>query len=258
MADKYDPNASYEYPSGAEEKTYKVGPMKGGTESMAKFMLSRMKDPKMLVLLFAPIILVSLVTWLISGVVPHKKAEVSKKLVSAPPPQLLARKPMQHQQVMPSPKPNNIAISDVDTIHEIGNHTETANDNKHKIDELSHKLDDIDGKYKELSANIHDMHYAMTLLSRNISDLKQSKIKKNTLKKRRIVRNKKPVLQHYSLKGAIYGRAWVLKKGGSAGGATVRVGDVVPTYGRVLAINPDDGIIKTSSGREIKYAASDS
>jgi intracellular multiplication protein IcmG len=57
-------------------------------------------------------------------------------------------------------------------------------------------------------------------------------------------------LQQFFVNSIISGRAWIVN---GSSNFTVAVGDTVPTYGTVVSIDEEQGIIVTSSGRIIGY-----
>ena len=59
----------------------------------------------------------------------------------------------------------------------------------------------------------------------------------------------------YSLRAVVSGRAWVVGSNGLS--QTVSVGDPIPGYGVVESIDPERGVVTTSTGRNIKYGLND-
>lgn len=59
------------------------------------------------------------------------------------------------------------------------------------------------------------------------------------------------IVYSYQLQAALPGRAWLIRSDGST--TTVSLGDKIPGYGTVILIDPDAGMIQTSSGAIIKY-----
>lgn len=57
--------------------------------------------------------------------------------------------------------------------------------------------------------------------------------------------------QYYYVEAVIPGRAWLKAADGTT--LTVSPGEVVPKYGRVTSINPDNGTVATTSGKIIHY-----
>ena len=76
---------------------------------------------------------------------------------------------------------------------------------------------------------------------------------KKPKKVKRIAKKKRIKPRNYSVRAIIEGRAWV--KWDKGGSLTVTVGDSIPTYGKVTAIHPVEGIVQTSSGRVIQFSA---
>ena len=80
-------------------------------------------------------------------------------------------------------------------------------------------------------------------------------VKKIIVQPRRIV-----PMPEYSIRAAVPGRAWLQEKKQNriVRLTTVKVGDVVPGYGRVQKIDPRGGRVWTSGGRVIRYGTLDS
>jgi intracellular multiplication protein IcmG len=55
----------------------------------------------------------------------------------------------------------------------------------------------------------------------------------------------------YRLQAAIPGRAWLMRSDGA--NVTVSLGDKIPGYGTIVGIDPNEGVVQTSSGANIKY-----
>ncbi len=60
----------------------------------------------------------------------------------------------------------------------------------------------------------------------------------------------------YHVKAVIPGRAWIVGSNGIS--TTVRVGQTLKNYGKIEAINPNRGLVLTSSGKIIAYGPDDS
>ena len=61
--------------------------------------------------------------------------------------------------------------------------------------------------------------------------------------------------KNYFVHAVIPGRAWLSGEDGTA--VTVTIGDLLPGYGKVTAIDPYSGMVQTSSGVNIYYGISD-
>lgn len=61
--------------------------------------------------------------------------------------------------------------------------------------------------------------------------------------------------KNYFVHAVIPGRAWLSGADGTA--VTVTIGDLLPGYGKVTAIDPYSGMVQTSSGVNIYYGISD-
>jgi intracellular multiplication protein IcmG len=60
---------------------------------------------------------------------------------------------------------------------------------------------------------------------------------------------------YFHLRAVVPDRAWIAS--GSGETRTVTVGDRIQSYGKVVAIYPQQGIVQTSSGRKIEYGPND-
>lgn len=60
---------------------------------------------------------------------------------------------------------------------------------------------------------------------------------------------------NYFVKAMIQGRAWLITSDGAT--FTISSGDNLPGYGQILSIDPDKGVVMTSSGRVINYMPQD-
>jgi intracellular multiplication protein IcmG len=65
-----------------------------------------------------------------------------------------------------------------------------------------------------------------------------------------------PRLPVYFIRAVIQGRAWIISQKGDT--LSVRVGSIIPGYGKVSVIDPRLGRIKTKSGRIITFSQADS
>jgi hypothetical protein len=69
------------------------------------------------------------------------------------------------------------------------------------------------------------------------------------------INGRQPTITAYFVKAMIQGRAWLISPDGAT--FTIGSGDNLPGYGQVLSINPDRGVVMTSSGRVINYMPQD-
>lgn len=100
---------------------------------------------------------------------------------------------------------------------------------------------------------------AVTSLGKKVAELSQKidALHKKPSKKEPVVKSKKVVVPKvtYYLRALVPGRAWIQNAKGQS--RSVSVGNTLPQYGTVIAINPQRGIVLTSSGRLIRYGKND-
>lgn len=113
--------------------------------------------------------------------------------------------------------------------------------------EIAYKLNQLEKSYKD------SIQYIMEYINHQ-KDIEKQKLKAAKLKAAAAKPAKK--LDVYFIRATIDGRAWLVKKG-TQHNITVKVGDSVPTYGVVLAIDQDNAVINTSSGRKINLSEKD-
>jgi intracellular multiplication protein IcmG len=123
-----------------------------------------------------------------------------------------------------------------------------------------------------LSSAITEIQNNIAMLTQQVGSLSQQKIPqtiskskekkakshekiRKTLKKS--VAAKKPIITptNYNVKAMIQGRAWLISQSGAT--FTVSTGDELAGYGTIQDINPDKGVIVTSSGKVINYMPND-
>jgi len=141
------------------------------------------------------------------------------------------------------------SISIFDTIDQEAEAQDQTNEEidglKRQIASLNRQNVDFRSQVKQLEIKIDTLQKTVERAARQISDFSDMQEKKET-------DVKAEVLQDYKIRAVISGRAWIEDKSGN--NVTVKVGDNIPTYGRVTKIKPVEGMIETSSGRTISFS----
>ena len=122
--------------------------------------------------------------------------------------------------------------------------------NQSRIGVLEDRISSLEGGIDGLDRTIRSL----------TTQLQHNQVSQKTLNeyKARLHKSKEQVVRHnkrYYVKAVIPGRAWLVGVDGTA--LTVRVGNAIPGYGKVVAINSYDGTITTSSGIKIYYGSGD-
>ena len=116
---------------------------------------------------------------------------------------------------------------------------------KRQIASLNRQNVDFRSQVKQLEIKLDTLQKTVERAARQISEFADLQDKKET-------GDKVEILQDYKIRAVISGRAWIEDKSGN--NVTVKVGDNIPTYGRVTKIKPVEGMIETSSGRTISFS----
>jgi intracellular multiplication protein IcmG len=122
------------------------------------------------------------------------------------------------------------------------------------------KLNEEAADLKTSVSNINSQIAAINQGIQNIADkLAEQEARAAAMKVVKIHRHRKKIVivrPVYFVRAIIPGRAWLSTAGG--GTLTVRLGDTIPGYGVVLAIDPVQGTITTSVGAIIGYSPGES
>ncbi len=138
---------------------------------------------------------------------------------------------------------------------------------KQQTDELGQKNSEEDDKIAQLqrsllsiNRNLADIQQNLSTLTSTVQNLQQqvsASQNQRPINTKPSVARKKPVnTVSYTLKAIVPGRAWILGSNGRT--FTVRVGDPLSGYGIINAIDSNQGIVGTSSGKLIQYGPNDS
>lgn len=131
-----------------------------------------------------------------------------------------------------------------------------------QIDRLSSQLNTVQSSLTDLTAKVSSMTDSVQGLAATVTTeekqqaaelITQEKKVRITTGPRKAYYRPRPI---YFVRAMIQGRAWLATENG--GTLTVNLGDIVPGYGVVVAINPSQGLLATSSGAIIGYSPNDS
>lgn len=252
MADK----DSYEYPEETTtEESYGMGSKLGRTETMSS-QFAMLKDPRVIGSIVAFMLLSYLVSHLFAYLIGSRSTEAKPKVTVVK--QDNTKVDSIAKQLKNQQQQNQQTLQGYD--QKFSSIQNTSKENVMELKQVSSKVNQLEDSLSELSNNISDLHYELSLINDEMKSMKKKpKVvvpKKVAVKKiKKVIKKKKIVLQHYHIRAAIHGRAWLDSKNRSF--VTVKLGDRLPTYGKITAIFPDQGLIKTSSGRDISYASTD-
>lgn len=237
-------NDQYEYPGGSEQdQKYSMLSKEGRTESLIP---SWARDPKILSMTILAGVFFYLVSHLLSyalGERNEKKADVA----------------IQQSKQKIDEISNRISTDSESTKQTLASFSDKVSDIKNnndntlkKVDAYAEKIDNIIADNKKTDDDITALKAEISAITEKLSEINRKlTYKKPGIKKYN--QGKKPIkLETFTLRAMIHGRAWVENDKGSY--MTVKVGDMLPTYGRIVYIDDQSGTLKTTSGRDIKFS----
>lgn len=242
MADEIDSNKQtdqqeeeYSYP-GPETKEFGVSPHSGGTETLA----SLLQNKRILAVVGGVIALYLLMSIFSGGGDSFDDLDIEpvNDTMAMTQPEPIAA---------PTPTPVFSAFAEIEEDAEEESQQSIEIDRlKTQLTSLARQASDSRGRLKKLEAQIETISKASLDNSAKLSKLIKTQADQIAEKKKEVV------LQDYKIRALISSRAWLEDKFGN--NITVKVGDNIPTYGRVTKIKPVEGIVETSSGRLITFA----
>jgi regulator of replication initiation timing len=232
---KKDQDQEYSYPD-KFSKEFGDTPHTGGTESLS----SLLQNKRVLAVVGGVIGLYILIS-LFSGDAEEVQDDIiDEESVVIEQPEIL----VDQTPVMES------SVSIFDTIDQSTEQTDQTVEDidalKRQIASINRQNADFRSQMKQLEIKLETILKTVERSTQQLSVLAQSQVEEKVEKKAEIVK------QEYKIRAVISGRAWVEDRSGN--NITVKVGDNIPTYGRVTKIKPVEGIIETSSGRVISFS----
>lgn len=238
-------NDQYEYPEGSSaDKKYGIMSKDGRTESLIPPFL---RDPKSLAMAFGVGILFYLVTHLFSYLLSSRSDDVEAKEIAKK-----SDKQIEEIAAKIQNDKNNTATKLSSFSNKVDTIINDSQDNAKHLRENDQKIEDVKEQVKTIASSLDKINASIENLSSRIEAIKAVKPQ---VKAKKVVRRAAPVvLEKYDIVAMIRGRAWVQSIKGVY--LTIKVGDMLPTYGTILNIDEVHGIVNTSSGREIRYEKS--
>lgn len=239
-------NENYEYPEGsAPDKKYGMLSKEGRTESLIP---NWARDPKIL----SMAILSGMFFYLVTHLLSYALGERTDKNASKPNVTEVSNAKISEISSRIEQDKNNTKEKLSTFSQTVKNLSDDAKYNARNVGTNSSRITKLETDINNNTQQISEMNSSIIELTKSLEELKKNlskpKIKKIAAKKIEIK------LQTYHLRAMVSGRAWVEGEHGDY--FTVKIGDMLPTYGRIVYMDDDTGIIKTTSGRDIKYANS--
>lgn len=169
------------------------------------------------------------------------------KVVQAP--QVTAQ-PQQIVQPQVSDQPSPQVMGELSGLQKAAQQSDaTVNSLQAQVSDLQQKVEVANNSNQKLASALESLTAQMQVMNQKLEKLNEPKpVQKKTAKPVRRI--------SYTLKAIVPGRAWIKSSTGQS--QTVRMGDRLPQYGTVINVNPDQGVVLTSSGKVIGYGANDS
>lgn len=136
--------------------------------------------------------------------------------------------------------------SEVESIdHKVANNADSINRIQNQLAAVQGSLNDAANNSQNVQDSVAELAQAVKKLVMDARAAKKAKVKP--------MPKIKPVT--YYIRAVVPGRAWIY--GTNKRSASIAVGDTVKQYGKVLAINSQEGMIVTSSGKVITFSSVD-
>ena len=124
-----------------------------------------------------------------------------------------------------------------------------------ELDALKRQVASINRQNADFRTQLKQLDNKIDALTKSVERSVQQLSKVAKTQVSATAEKKVEIKQDYKIRAVISGRAWIEDKSGN--NITVKVGDAIPTYGRVTKIMPVEGIVETSSGRRITFSHND-
>lgn len=150
------------------------------------------------------------------------------------------------QQPLQTTQPNNNALDSLNALQ--SSHSETVQ----KLNDMQSQITDLQNALSQSQTTNQQLQNALTTLTGQVSTLST---KLNSLIAGLSEKPAHGFRLIYHIRAVLPDRAWLVSNTGEA--LTVTIGNRLKEYGIVRGIDPERGIIDTSSGRKIYYGSND-
>lgn len=236
----FDANQDQEYvPTQPQSQEFGASPMSGGTESLMSFV----KNQKAVAVVGGIVVLYILLSFFSGGddddegiiVTPQSNPQDEMNMFEEAEQVVQTETTSLFASIDEMADETDKKAEDIDRLK-----TQVASLNRQNVD-LRNRMDKLDTSVENMTKTLEKASMQLAALAKT----QEQENKKEPEKK----------LQEYRIRAVISGRAWL--EDGQGNNVTVKVGDNLPTYGRVTKIKPVEGIIETSSGRTITFSANE-
>ncbi len=198
----------------------------------------------------------------------------SKTMIAAPTTQTQVKAaaipPVAVAVTPPQPVISEAKFNHEDITNKISTLEQTVIENGRKQENLQSQIGGISSAITDIQNNMAMLTQQMNAIAQQKSDSeaklkaeqakadaerKAEEAKKATKKYAYHQKEKTTVYATYYVRAMITGRAWLVSSKGAT--LTISTGDQLPGYGQIQEIDPEKGMVMTSSGRVINYMSRD-
>lgn len=226
-------------PPEQQSQEFGSAPMSGGTESL----MSLVKNQKAMAAIGGIVFLYILMS-LFSG------SDDADEAIIVPQQQEEQSAPMSFDEPEVSDSSGSMSLfASIDEMNDESSKADEEMDRmKSQVASLNRQNIDLRNRMDKLDSSLSTLTKMVEKSSMQISALVKTQEKDSK-------KEEKEVLEEYRIRAVISGRAWL--EDGHGNNITIKVGDNLPTYGRVTKIKPVEGIVETSSGRTITFSSNE-
>jgi intracellular multiplication protein IcmG len=173
-------------------------------------------------------------------------SQVKQKKASAPVKEQVISQKMPVTQALPLTTTPPISTEE---LQQMANQKTRLNNLESQVVNMQSTLSDMNAKLSDLSAQVSRLGAQANKPVSFATRKKWHHLRHRVF--RGVGGDEGDIVYSYQLQAMLPGRAWLIRSDGST--TTVSLGDKIPGYGTVILINPDAGMVQTSSGAIIKY-----
>lgn len=255
MADKHDPTTEYNY---EDIEPHDSDPVQIITDESSQSLKEKLANNSLIVSFISAIIIYLVFISVKSFIYSSGDSEI-EEIVQMAPVEIPAVQPEEVKAVaVKKVTPSNVETATGES-NNVSN--EDLDDIKRTINRIHKQKQDSDLTLKNVAGNVDSISSQMDLLMNTIAEmsgeLNTLRVKVNLLENPPVVEDSAP-LDVYYLRAAVWGRAFIINQYNPNITLTVKVDDELKDYGNITGIYPSEGVVTTSSGRNIIFSPDES
>lgn len=159
-------------------------------------------------------------------------------------------------QTVSKPPPEIKPVKKEVTVETTTKSSSLAETKKESMAEQKSQMAELQASLDQMNQSIATLESSLLSLTGSVIGLSNKMTALEVMRQEGIMSLRRHRLPAYHLQSLVPQRAWLMSSRGKL--ITVKVGDILPGYGRIEIIDTEAGIISTSSGRVIYYGPYDS